>query len=64
VRLWILDVAGRIVRTLVDETQGAGPHEAIWDGKDDRGGPVSSGVYFYVLDADGDRRTRKLVLLK
>jgi hypothetical protein len=63
-QLSIIDVSGKIVRRLVDETQAAGPHEAVWDGKDDRGGPVSSGVYFYVLDANGDRRTRKLVLLK
>jgi hypothetical protein len=64
VRLLILDVAGGVVRTLVDESQAGGSHEATWDGRDDRGGPVSSGVYFYVLDAGGERRTRKLVLLK
>ncbi len=64
VRLLILDVSGGVVRTLVNEEKSGGPHEAVWDGRDDRGGPVSSGIYFYVLDADGKRRTRKLVLLK
>ncbi len=64
VRLLVMDVSGKLVRTLVDEPRPGGVHEAIWDGKDDRGGPVSSGVYFYVLDADGKRQTRKLVLLK
>jgi hypothetical protein len=64
VRLSIHDVAGKVVRTLVDEAQAGGPREVVWDGRDDRGGPVSSGVYFYVLAAGGERRTRKLVLLK
>lgn len=64
VRLAIMDVAGKRVRTLVDETQSGGTKEVIWDGRDDRGGAVSSGVYFYVLDAGNRRLTRKLVLLK
>jgi flagellar hook assembly protein FlgD len=64
VKLVVLDVSGGVVRTLVDENQSGGPHEVAWDGKDDRGSTVSSGVYFYALDADGQRQTRKLVLLK
>jgi hypothetical protein len=64
VRLWILDISGRIVNTLVDENQPGGSYRVEWQGKDDRGEAVSSGVYFYVLDAGGERRTRKLVLLK
>ncbi len=63
-RLVILDTAGRVVRTLVDEDQAGGSREAVWNGRNDAGGTVSSGVYFYVLDAGGERRTRKLVLLK
>jgi len=64
VRLWILDIAGRIVTTLVDEEQGGGSYRVTWQGRDDRGEAVSSGVYFYVLDVGGHRRTKKLVLLK
>ncbi len=64
VRLTILDLAGRVVRRLIDEEQGSGPHEVRWEGTDDSGNAVASGVYFYVLDAAGERRTRKLVLLK
>lgn len=64
VRLWIIDISGHIVRTLVDESQSGGSHRVDWQGKDDRGESVSSGVYFYALDAGGERRTRKLVLLK
>ena len=64
VRLSIIDVAGRRVRTLVDEQQTAGSRSAIWNGRDDAGRAVASGVYFYVLDAGKERLTRKLVLLK
>ncbi len=64
VRLFILDAAGRIVARLVDETMPGGSHQVVWTGRDQRGGAVSSGVYFYVLDVGGERRTRKLVLLK
>ncbi|HEX5131823.1 MAG TPA: FlgD immunoglobulin-like domain containing protein [Candidatus Krumholzibacteria bacterium] len=64
VRLLILDVSGRLVRTLVNEDQTGGAREAVWEGKDDRGNPVSSGVYFYVLDVANKRLTRKLVMLK
>jgi flagellar hook assembly protein FlgD len=64
VRLWVLDIAGRIVTTLVDEDQGGGSYRVTWLGRDNRGEAVSSGVYFYVLDVGGQRRTKKLVLLK
>ncbi len=64
VRLFVLDTSGRVVRTLVDQTFPAGSHAAVWDGKDRNGGSVSSGVYFCVLDVDGQRMTRKMVLLK
>jgi hypothetical protein len=64
VRLWIIDISGRVVRTLVDEEQAGGSYQIEWQGRDDRGEAVSSGVYFYVLDVAGERRTRKLVLLK
>lgn len=62
--LTIHDVNGRLVRTLVDEVQSHGQHEATWDGRDDRGQGVSSGVYFYRLQAGKLTMTRKMVLLK
>jgi flagellar hook assembly protein FlgD len=52
------------VRTLVDEAQAGGTRSVVWNGRDDNGNAVSSGVYFYVLDAGKERLTRKLVLLK
>lgn len=64
VKLWILDVAGRVVSILVNGNQPAGTREIVWRGTDDRGAQVASGVYFSVLEVAGERVTRKLVLLK
>jgi hypothetical protein len=64
VSLKVFDVNGALVRTLADGTQTAGAHEIRWDGRDDRGASVSSGVYFYRLSTGGFTQTRKMVLLK
>ncbi len=64
VSLDVFDAAGRRVRTLVHGVEAAGPHATAWDGKDDRGEPVSSGIYFYQLRAGETRLTKKMVLLK
>ncbi len=64
VRLVVHDVAGRRVRTLVDTRLGAGEHAVRWDGRDDAGRAVASGVYFARLRAGADTRTRRMVLLK
>ncbi|MDH4038530.1 MAG: T9SS type A sorting domain-containing protein [Candidatus Krumholzibacteria bacterium] len=60
----VFDVAGRLVRTLVDRTEAPGLHSVVWDGRDDRGVAVSSGVYFYRINAGSFRADRKMVLLK
>ena len=64
VRLTIFDASGRRVRTLIDENKEAGSHEQFWNGRDSRGKPVASGVYFLRLETEGRRDTRKMVLLK
>ncbi len=63
-RLAIFDLEGKLVRTLVDEILSEGVKHAIWDGKDARGNPASSGVYFYRLKAGDKVLTKKMVLLK
>jgi predicted lipoprotein with Yx(FWY)xxD motif len=63
-RLSIYDAAGRLVRTLVDDTRPAGAYSIEWDGRDTEGRAVASGVYFYCLRADAFEQTRKMVLLK
>lgn len=64
VRLEIVNLLGRRVRTLVDATQEAGSYSARWDGLNDAGRAVASGVYLYRLRADGFVATRKMLLIR
>jgi hypothetical protein len=64
VTLAVYDVSGRLVRTLVDGVIDGGLHEATWDGRDDRGMSVSSGVYFCRMEAGEFAESAKMVLLK
>jgi len=64
VEMAVFDPAGRAVRTLPARTLESGTHEAAWDGCDDAGRPLPSGVYFYQLTVDGRRETRRLVLAR
>jgi flagellar hook assembly protein FlgD len=65
VSLKVYDVAGQLVRTIVDEVQSPGQVRPVrWNGLNDRGHSVSSGVYFYKLTAADFTKTRKMVLLK
>jgi len=64
VRLDIFDVHGARVRRLVRQSFPAGEHYATWDGRNDAGEQVSTGVYFYRLEADRFSAARKLVLIK
>ena len=65
VQLRIYNVVGQVVRTLVAEQQGAGRYTVRWNGTDDRGVSVSSGIYFYQIAAGNQfRDVRKLMLLK
>jgi hypothetical protein len=64
VELRVYDVSGAAVRTLVDDVKGAGSYSLEWNGRDDRGEPVSSGVYFYRLIAGNFSDVRKMTLVK
>jgi len=64
VSLVIFDVAGRFVRTLVNTWQGPGKYSVRWDGRDDAGRAVGSGVYFYRMSAGEEIFTGKMALLK
>ena len=65
VSLIIFDVLGQEVQTLVNENKSAGCNSVTWDGKDNWGQPVSSGVYFYQLKAGNEfLQTKKLLLIK
>ncbi len=62
--LVIYNILGQRVRTLVDEERLPGEYKVIWEGKDDSGKEVSSGIYFYQLKTKDYTETRKMVLLR
>jgi 1,4-alpha-glucan branching enzyme len=64
VNVTIYDVAGRKVRVLANGTHDGGRHERTWDGRDDEGRPLASGIYFLRLESHDVRETAKLVLLR
>ncbi|MCK4677735.1 MAG: T9SS type A sorting domain-containing protein, partial [Bacteroidales bacterium] len=65
VQLVIYDGSGRYVRTLVNKTQSSGEYAIIWDGKDNSGNHVISGVYFYTLTFDETiLSSRRMVLVR
>ncbi|HET6462302.1 MAG TPA: FlgD immunoglobulin-like domain containing protein, partial [Candidatus Krumholzibacteria bacterium] len=64
VNISIYDVSGRLVRDLVHEHRTAGVWSVEWNGEDDRGQRVASGVYFYRMRAGAFVDTKKMVLLK
>lgn len=63
VRLDILDAAGRVVRTMIDERQGSGLHQVAWDGRDSDGRKVPTGGYFYKLSINGKTDVTKAIVL-
>ncbi len=64
VTLKIFDITGKEVITLVDENQDAGVHQITWNGKDEKGGDVASGLYFCPLRAGNFVQTKKALLIK
>ena len=64
VNIVIYNLLGQTVKTLVNETMDYGYHSIVWDGHDELGNPVSSGVYFSELRARGFRQSKKMLLLK
>jgi len=64
VSLQVYDVTGRKVRTLADQPLPAGVHKIAWDGRNEGGEAVSSGVYIYRVQAGAFVESRKMVLLR
>ena len=63
--LAIYNMKGQKVKQLVSDKLSAGQHSVIWNGTDDSGKPVSSGVYFYKLKVGANyTHTRKMILMK
>jgi photosystem II stability/assembly factor-like uncharacterized protein len=64
VTLIVYDAAGREVRTLVDGTIAAGSYSVTWDGRNQAGDLVASGVYLYRLVVGNEMKTRKMLLAR
>jgi hypothetical protein len=64
VEVGIYDVRGQLVQKLVSGTMNSGRHGLVWQGRDDAGRAVASGVYFCRLTADGTTQSRKMILAK
>ena len=63
VSLVIYNASGQVVRNLVSGNQGPGAHSISWDGMSNAGVRVPSGIYLYDLQADGQRQTKKMIML-
>jgi len=64
VSISVFNILGQKVKTLVNEELDAGPYQAIWDGNDEGGAHVASGIYFYKMVTDSFVETRKMVLMR
>lgn len=64
VTLKIFDVNGREVKTLVNSEKSAGYKSILWNGINNLGEPVTSGLYFYKIEAGSFSKTKKMILLK
>ncbi len=64
VDLRVYNVAGQLVKTLVDEEKSSGEYEVTWNGRNENNQEVASGIYFYKLKVSEFVETKKMVLLK
>ncbi len=64
VSLLIFNANGQMVSRLIDENQNSGSHQVIWNGSDENGNILSSGIYFAVLKAGEEQQVKRMVLLK
>jgi len=64
VTLKVYNVAGQLVRTLENGMKDAGSYSVSWNGMNDRGSSVASGIYFYKMETKGFTETKKMVMLR
>ena len=64
VNLEVFNIKGQKVKKLLGEILPAGNHTIVWNGKDENGKAVASGVYFYKMNADKFISTKKMILMK
>lgn len=64
VSLYLFNVRGQLVRTLLDEEMEPGYHKVTWDGRTEGGQTVASGIYIYLIQAGRNRQSLKLTIIK
>ena len=64
VTIEIYNIKGQLVKTLVNESKSSGNHSVVWNGTDNSNRLVSSGVYYYKMQAGRFSSTRKMILMK
>ena len=64
VNMRVYNVAGQLVKTLVGSVQEAGYYEVKWDGRNNGGRVVSSGIYFCRIDTPGYEKSMKMVVIR
>jgi hypothetical protein len=64
VRIVIYNMLGQVVRKVVNRSVDAGYHEVVWDGLNESGSRVSTGVYFYRMETDEFVKTHKIIMMK
>ena len=65
-RIEVYNIRGQLIRTLLDGSRafGVGEHSVVWNGRDENGRSVSSGVYFYRMTAGEYQSVKRMVLMK
>lgn len=63
-RLEVFNITGQKVRTIADGNQPAGTYSVIFDGCDEKGNQLASGIYFYRITTENDTETKKMIMLK
>ncbi len=64
VKIEVFNLTGQLVNVLVDQPQGAGSYRLEWDGHDQQGNEMASGLYFYRLSTNLERQTKKMLLVR
>ncbi|MBN2090432.1 T9SS type A sorting domain-containing protein [candidate division KSB1 bacterium] len=63
-QIYIYNLMGQRIRTLLEMQQAAGLHQIRWDGRDDHGEMMSSGIYFYSIQSPEFSETKKMIMMK
>ena len=64
VSITVHNTSGELVKTLIEKSQTIGPKSIKWNATDNRGRPVSGGLYLYTIQMGNFRSTKKMILLK